>query len=350
MKDANKEALEHLFAVLDGAMAQHKTKIDAQAAAIQEAEIRRISAERGAHAAEEGREVREADENTVKEAFSHTKRALTMTVANGYLKRHYAPAIAADLHANLTAIQARVAALSRIRGNDQPVVVQAVEDAADKKTRDWLDANRTLIANLPEERRAVYKEIRDQAREPELVATELPTALRLEGADDEGQPLPVRPKHVLSDADGKYPIDTKALNEWERKVIDQELVRPTVVAWYRNPSTASKYSLRIAYRKAGEWRSLQPDFVFLDQDGDGKLKASIVDPHSGHLADALDRLVGIADFAERHGSSFARIDSIDLDKDKVLRVLDMTDAATRKAVREAATVGDVFNGPLAHRY
>lgn len=252
MKDANKEALEHLFAVLDGAMAPHKTKIDAQAAAIHEAEIRRISAERGAHAAEEGREVREADENTVKEAFSHTKRALTMTVANGYLKRHYAPAIAADLHANLTAIQARVAALSRIRGNDQPVVVQAVEDAADKKTRDWLDANRTLIANLPEERRAVYKEIRDQAREPELVATELPTALRLEGADDEGQPLPVRPKHVLSDADGKYPIDTKARKEWERKVIDQELVRPTVVAWYRNPSTASKYSLRIAYRKAGD--------------------------------------------------------------------------------------------------
>ncbi len=348
VQDANKEALEHLFGVLDGAMAQHKTKVDEQAAAIQEAEIRRISAQRGADAAQEGREVREADENTVKEAFGHTKRALTLTVANGYLKRLYGPAISADLHADLTAIQARVAALSR--ENDQPVVVQAVEDAADKKTRDWLDANRALIANLPEQRRAVYKEIRDQAREPEPVATELPTALRIEGADDEGQQLPVRPKHVLSDAAGNYPIDRRALNEWERKVIDQELSRPTVVAWYRNPPTPSKYSLRIPYQKAGEWRSLQPDFVFIDEDADGMLQAAIVDPHSGHLSDALDRLVGIADYAEKHGTAFARIDSIDLDKDKVLRVLDMTDAATRKAVREAATAGDLFNGPLAHRY
>ncbi len=350
VQDPNKEALQHLYAVLDGKMAQYKPQIDAQAAAILEAEVRRIRAQHGAAAAEEDREVREADENTVKEEFSHTKRALTMTVANGYLKRRYAPAIAEDLHADLTAIQARVAALSRITENGRPVVVEAVEDAADQKTRAWLDSKRTLMANLSEERRAAYEDIRAQAREPELVGTEMPTALRVEGADADGKPLPTVPNHVLSDADGNYPIDPAALNKWERAVIDQELARESVVAWYRNPSAASKHSLRIPYKKAGEWKSLQPDFVFVDQNANGNLAASVVDPHSGHLADALDRLLGIADFAEKHGDAFARIDSLDADDDNTLTVLDMKDAKTRKAVREAKASGDLFNGPHARRY
>jgi len=349
--DPNKEALEHLYAVLDGRMAQHKAPIDAQAKAIEEAEVRRISAKRGDKAAQEEKEVRDADENTVKEAFSHTKRALTVPVANGYLRRMYEPAIQQNvLHADLTTIQARVAALSRITVNDQPVVVQAVEDAADELTRQWLDAYRATIANLSEERRAVYEEVRAQAREPELVATELPTALRQEGADEHRKPLPVQPKHVLSTPVGDYPIDPSALNEWERDVIKQELTRQSVVGWYRNPSAASKHSIRIPYKKNAEWRSLQPDFVFVDRNGGGDLLASIVDPHSGHLSDSLARLRGIADFAEKHGAAYARIDSLDTDKDKALRVLDMKDPDTRKAVRAAATSSDLFNGPHARRY
>lgn len=349
--DPNKEALEHLYAVLDGQMAQHSKAIDDAAAAIQEAEIRRIKASRGDAAAQEDRELRQADENTVKEAFANTRRALTTTVANGYLKRLYEPAIHENvLYADLTSIQARVAALSCVAVNDRAVGVHAVEDAADQKTRDWLDAKRTLIANLSEERRAVYHDIRAQAREPEIVPIELPTALRLEGGDKDGKSLDTRPKHILSTGDGGYPSDPKSLNDWERAVIDQELARPSVVAWYRNPSAASKHALRVPYKKAGEWRSLQPDFVFVDRNGDGDLTASIVDPHSGHLADSLDHLVGLADFAEKHGHAFARIDSLDADKDKDMRVLDMKDAATRAAVRTAVTAGDLFNGPHARRY
>lgn len=347
----NREALEHLYQVLDGRMAQHKALIDDQAQAIQEAEIRRISAKRGATAAVEDREVRQADENTVKEAFAHTRRALTPTVSNGYLKRLYERAIQENvLYADLTAIQARVAALSRVTAHDQPVVVHAVEDAADEKTQDWLDAKRTVITTLSEERRAIYDDIRAQAREPELVPTELPTALRLEGGDEHGKPLDTRPKHVLSDAEGNYPIDPRSLNDWERAIIDQELARPSLVAWYRNPSAASKHSLRVPYQKAGEWSSLQPDFVFVDRTDDGSLTASIVDPHSGHLSDSLARLIGMADFAEKHGAAFSRIDSLDVHKDKALRVLDMKDAPTRNAVRTARSAGELFNGLYARRY
>ncbi len=106
-------------------------------------------------------------------------------------------------------------------------VVEAVEDAADKKTRQWLDAKRTAIATLSEERRGVYEDIRMQARKPERVVIEMPTALRLESADENGQPLPTRSKHVLSDADDSYPIDPTVLNKWERATIDQELKQLT---------------------------------------------------------------------------------------------------------------------------
>ncbi len=349
--DPNSEALAYLFAVLDGRMAQHKGEIDTQEAAIMAAEIRRISARRGEAAAQEKQETRDADENTVNEAFSHTRRALTTTVANGYLKRAYAPAIHEHtFDGGLTSIRARVAALSRITVNSEQVVIRAVEDAADQKTRDWLDTHRAAIANLSEERRAVYDDIRAQAREPEIVDTELPTALRVDRSDDDGQTLPTVDRHILSDPDGNYPFDDRLLNEWERQVITQELTRKSVVAWYRNPSAASKYSLRVPYRKDGEWKSLQPDFIFIDRNGDGGLTASIVDPHSGHLSGSLERLVGLAEFADKHGHAFGRVDSLDWDKDKALRVLDMKDPATRGAVRAANSTVDLFNGPLARRY
>ncbi len=90
--------------------------------------------------------------------------------------------------------------------------------------------------------------------------------------------------------------------------------------------------------------------MFVDETAAGKLTASIVDPHSGHLSDALDRLRGIVDYAEKHADEFARIHSLDIDKDDAFRALDMKDAKTRQAVRDAKTSGDLFNGPHARRY
>ncbi|MBA2725843.1 MAG: type III restriction endonuclease subunit R, partial [Actinobacteria bacterium] len=215
---------ENLYGVLDGAMAQFKADVESHAKAIQEAEIRRFKAERGTSAAEDESLRRAADENTVKEAFGHTRRALSTTVANGYLKRLYADAIVEDLHADLTAIQARVAALSRIEKNGEPVVVRAVEDAADKQVREWLDGNRDAIALLNEARRDAYDGIRGMARDPEIVRTELPTALRVEGSTENGTPLPRLTKHVLSDGNSEVPLDPK-FNAWERKVIERETAR-----------------------------------------------------------------------------------------------------------------------------
>ena len=345
----NEYALQVLFGVLDGAAVQYKAEVRAFARAIQEAEIRRFKASLGAEEAEDEALTRAADENTVKEAFGHTRRLLSSAVANAYLKRLYASALETDPDADLSAIQAQVAALSRVEVDGEPAIVRAVEDAADKQTRAWLDQHRDEIALLSEARRDVYDDIRRQAREPEIVPTELPVALRVEGVDDTGQPLPMARKHVLSDAHGDMPLDPK-LNDWERAVIQRETKRKSMVAWYRNPSAAGRHSVRVPYKHNGQWRSLQPDFIFIDKLADGSLSPSIVDPHSSHLGDALPRLVGLADYAERFGDQFSRVDSIDADKSKKLRVLDMKDPETREAVRKASSVEDLFNGPHARAY
>jgi type III restriction enzyme len=346
----NAAAMELMFSVLDGAMAQYKADVDAWAKALMEAEIRRFTAERGTSEAQESALQRPADENTIKDAFGQTRRVLTAAVANGYLKRLYEEALATDIHADLTEIQARVAALSRVEKTGVLVVVEAVESAADKQARDWLDANRDAIALLSEKRRDVYEEIRGQAREPELVGIEIPTALRVEGSTEDGTELERASKHVLSDSKGEIPVDPKLLNTWERAVLKRESARNSLVAWYRNPSAAGKHSLRVPYKKDGAWKSLQPDFIFVDRNSDGELVAAMVDPHSGHLADALPRLVGLADFAEAQGDKFSRIDSIDKDKSEKLRVLDMKDANVRTAVRAASSAGDLFNGPPSRPY
>lgn len=53
---------------------------------------------------------------------------------------------------------------------------------------------------------------------------------------------------------------------------------------------------------AGEWASLQPDFIVVSRRDDGSLAASIVDPHGDYLADARGKVKALADFAERFGN------------------------------------------------
>lgn len=83
-----------------------------------------------------------------------------------------------------------------------------------------------------------------------------------------------------------------------------------LVAWYRNPSAAGKNSLRIAYPDADSWKSVQPDFVFVERDTTGALRPSILDPHGIHLSDAMPKLLALADYAEAFGDAFLRIDSM----------------------------------------
>jgi hypothetical protein len=167
----------------------------------------------------------------------------------------------------------------------------------------------------------------------------------LEGG--EKVPLPTRPRHLLVDGDGKFPIEK--LGDWEETVLDTELERDDTVAWYRNPSTASKHAIQVPWFDGQRWRSMQPDFVFFTKLADGTIGASIIDPHGHHLQDALGKLKGLADFAEEYSADFVRIDAIskndkgDLGDTKgALLLLDLLDKDVRKVVRSSTSAAEAY--------
>jgi len=136
-------------------------------------------------------------------------------------------------------------------------------------------------------------------------------------------------------------------------VVETETGKPSFVAWYRNPGSATPASLRIAYpNDAGAWASLQPDFIVISRRSDGSLGASIVDPHGDHLADARAKLRALADFGEAHADRFVRVESIAKVSDGSLRSLDLTEGSVRDAVRafEGGKVTTLYESPTAKPY
>jgi len=159
--------------------------------------------------------------------------------------------------------------------------------------------------------------------------------------------LPTRPHHLLSDADGNFPVGS--LNEWEIAVLDKEFSEHGAVAWYRNPSRVSDASLGVAYKVSEDaWRTLRPDFLFFAQNG-LQVEVSIVDPHGHHLGDALPKLRGLADFAAEYGDEFFRIEAVSKSGD-TLRVLDLKQQHVRKAVAKADTPKALYEGSMANDY
>lgn len=337
-------ARETLYAVLDGQLAQHRAAVEAEREEIVQADLIRVTASMLDQSLHEEAVTETADARTVDDAFRVATRTLGRAIAGGYEAKVADHMLDDDGEPDYLAARAEVAALMRL-----PEVLVAVEREADHLTRRWLDETRVAVASLPEERRAAYDAIRAQARVPERVPILVP-ASGLEDAEDKHRHrVPTRRLHVLSDGAGEYPIG-QLREGWERSVVDTELGRPNVVAWYRNPSAATKSALRVPYQRDGVWKSLQPDFVFIAHTAEGELVASIVDPHGHHLSDAIPKLIGLADFAERYADEFQRVDSVARNSANEAVLLDMKDPDVRSAVRNAESALGLYDGPHARAY
>jgi hypothetical protein len=191
------------------------------------------------------------------------------------------------------------------------------------------------------------------ARQPEHTPTVIPTDLRVDTVDLDRNPLPSAELHILSDAAGAYPLD-ESLNPGELKVIERETGKDTMVGWYRNPSAAGKHSLRVAYKDGATWRSVQPDFIFVQRNTSGQLVPSIVDPHGTHFSDAMPKLLGLAQYAEDHGHLYARIESLAETRAGEMRMLNQKDPkvreAIRQAVRDGASSASLFTSEVSQAY
>ena len=339
--DARKDAYRRLFAKLDGLLAQHR-----EAVASASKGILRVEGETlvvgviGGEISDEGVFVEAADELSVEADFRAAGRVLTADIARQYADQL---AEADEDDDGLFDAHVKVAALAQVEG-----VSDELDREADRLCNEWFDRYRVTIKGLSDERRAVYDEIRGMS--PEVQATEIkrPRVRTEETENKNGDKLETRTGHLMSDANGNFPIDS--LNQLEMEVLDKELGRDGFQAWYRNPARPSGDALVIAYKNAqGHWRRMCPDFLFFHSD-DQDVKVSIVDPHGRHLADALPKLRGLANFAAIHGESFHRIEAVDRMGSGVLRVLDLTEPNVREAIAGGEDIEALYLSENASDY
>ena len=138
------------------------------------------------------------------------------------------------------------------------------------------------------------------------------------------------------------------MNDWERSVVEVELKRAGFQFWYRNPQQPGQSSLGVAYLEDEEFKIVRPDFVFFAEQ-DGNVVADIVDPHGIHLADALPKLKGLAEYAKAHAGDYRRIVSVAAVGGN-LRALDLTSSATQQAILLADSAKSLYEGAVANDY
>lgn len=345
LPDPTAHAHAKLFSILDGQLAEHKSAVDANVEAILTADIKRITANKLSNESTESTLKLAADQRTVDDAFKVATRSFGVAIANGYAKRLALGKDDDDF--DIYAAKATLAALAMIG----PVVEQ-VEKSAEMIISGWFSSLHAQIKALSEERRSVYDEIKQQSKEPQEIDVVVPAA-RIEMTHvtdgDKKTALPTRDRHLLADDSGNYPIDR--LGGWEASVLEAELGRDNTVAWYRNPSSASKDAIQVPWHDGVRWRSMQPDLIFFSTRSNGEIAAAIVDPHGHYLSDALGKLRGLADFAEQYADRFVRVEAISKNEKGdlgtgtkgTLRMLDLTRADVREAVRNARRAADAYS-------
>lgn len=290
----------------------------------------------------------DADVAVIDDAFRRAARILSPDIARTYVE-HLAQQVASVDDDPEEYLEAIVEARVTVAGIGLVMEVQPYFDAkADKLAKSWLAKYAPQIKALTDDRKESYRQIIEMSTEPQSVDLAKPES-RYEATrareNDKETVLSTWKNHLLCDKDGKYPA---VLNDWERAVVESESLRSGFKFWYRNPQQPGQSSLGIAYIQEDEYKIVRPDFVFFAEQ-DGKIVVDLVDPHGLQFDDALPKLQGLAVYAEVHAIAYRRIESV-AKVGKVQRVLDLTRADVRNAIKEATGAKALFEGGLARDF
>lgn len=197
----------------------------------------------------------------------------------------------------------------------------------ERKSKDAFNAlydhNRAAIGKLHEQSRLTYERLRSASTVPEAVAWQLQDTIDFRRDPKD----PTWDNHLFVEEDGSFRTD---LGTWEADVLGEELARDDVVGWLRNQDR-KPWSLEIPYISAGLARPMFPDLLIVRQVGK-RVKFDILEPHDPSLADNFEKARGLAEFAEKHGDLFDRVQMIRKRGSHYVR-LDMNRSAIRDRLR-----------------
>ncbi|MDV2982474.1 UNVERIFIED_CONTAM: DEAD/DEAH box helicase family protein [Actinomycetes bacterium ARC8] len=332
-------AYSKLLSKLDGVAAEYQTELDKASKDISTLKGSTIVASLRTGVIDDTIEnfTELADDRAVEDEYRVAGRLLGKEIASRYAER-IADRLDDDDDGFYTA-HLTTAALARVPG-----VKDELDHVAANQADSWFRDFRVPIKSLSDERKAIYADLMSMSGVPQTIQIVRPKIRTESSEDSEGNKVPTRTLHLMSDGDGNFPIG--ALGTWERDVLDREL--PHAVAWYRNPARSDD-ALAIAYSDVKEkWHRLFPDLIFF-QKVNGKIVPSIVDPHWHDLPDALPKLKGLANYAEKHAKFFHRVEAVSK-IDGILRVIDLTKSDVRMAVRQALSAEELYRGKIAINY
>ena len=348
LPDAGKKAHAEMHKVLDAAQVRWSDKIAEYRAAVLKVEGQSLVADMRGQAKSLNQFWEEADLAVIDDAFKRAARVITPDIARTYTaafaKKASGQEDGEEYVEALGEARVTIAALGLL-----PELQPYLDEEADKLSRVWFAQFRVAIKGLPHARQEEYRQVREMSSDPQSSDLVKPDS-RVEATStmehESLTPLPTYRDHLLCDAEGNYPAD---LNNWERAVIATEAKRAKFVGWYRNPQQPGQSSLGVAYLDGDQYKILRPDFVFFGKQPDGTVVADIVDPHGHHLADALPKLKGLAEYAAAHADVYRRVEAI-AEVDKKLRVLDLTREDVRQAVAQAQDLASLYVGEFASEY
>ena len=208
-------------------------------------------------------------------------------------------------------------------------VSTALESAAKTLVDAWRTKHNGAISELSDARRAQFYLIWQQAKEPERISLIMPTQITA------SQSAAQYDKHVYA-SKSKYPVK---LTGWEKDVLEAELKKKTLRAWYRNPSSGTA-ALAVPYKQSGEARTMYPDFLFFHE-VDGEIVVDVIDPHRPNQSDAGPKWTGLAHYAKSHPKAFRRVLSVIKDVNEALLSLDLRNPGVASGMAKASTETDV---------
>lgn len=204
-----------------------------------------------------------------------------------------------------------------------PDVIANVNDKAKTLTAEWLRSYKAAFTGLGEKHRQALREIEGAAEEPTEANLVVPDTL------DWHRGSTVWERHLFVEQEGGFREDF-VQSAWEPQVLREELEdHPEVVAWLRLLDR-KPWALCVPYKADGVWHGTYPDFLIFRRTPGGVIP-EIVDPHLLGEEHAPQRAAGLAQYAERHGERFGRIDLVIVDEG-IIRRLNLLDTGTRARV------------------
>ncbi len=290
--------------------------------------------------------IEQADYHVIEDAYRRAAKEISPDLARTY-SEHLALKAEDELSDEaLIEAHTQVAAMGLVAP-----IIDVLETEADGFAKRWLDQFRIAIKNLSDERQDVYRQIREMSTDPMDIDLAQPVkwVQPTQAQEESGSvaDLPRYPDHLMCDNDGTFPVELST--SWEIEVVRRECSRAGFVGWYRNPARSSQDSLGVTYDFEGKAKIMRPDFIFFAKGNDGEVVADIVDPHGIQFADALPKLLGLADYAEEHGEQYRRIEAV-AKVGEDFRVLDMKEASVRDATRRAESARTLYDSSAATDY